>query len=447
MSTKHIIVKINQAEAVDLKLPEGDQLTVVSLDQGDDNKMMRSSILGELDKAGLVLNNSMSDLLNFALGTYTIDQTVSRSKNGFQGWSRHLVVYFAVHDTDLWNSVKSSLENYIGFLSGDKWTFHFRENSEDRLVVIDQENRNPRQHTKVCLLSGGLDSFIGAIDLLSNGEDKPFFVSHYKTGTESSTQEKILKELRVKFGTDNFSAERFYVQPNQKNAAAQKENSSRARSLLFICLGLAVANSLDDDIPLILPENGLISLNIPLTKTRLSSHSTRTTHPYFVDGLNHILESLGICNKIINPYGFKTKGEMMEECKDREFLAIQAKETISCSHPENSRYAGKAPGLNCGYCVPCIIRQSAEKKFGEITTTYAVEDVTHEPPSQKTKKGADYRAFMIALEKLDGMSARHSLALQISRSGPIPYEDSDSLNEYISVYLRGMKEVKDFLNS
>ncbi|WP_130855198.1 Qat anti-phage system QueC-like protein QatC [Olivibacter jilunii] len=446
MSIKHIIVKINQAETPELLLPEGETSMTVSLDQGDDNRMLRSSILTEMDRARLILNNSMYDLLNFALGLYTIDQTVSRSLNGFQGWSRYLIVHFAVHDVDLWNNVKESLENYIGFLSGDKWIFNFRKHIDDREVVIDV-HRNADGFTKVSLLSGGLDSFIGAIDLLGSDNEKPFFVSHYKTGTESSAQEKVLQGLITKFGSDKFASSRFYVQPNQKNVAAQKENSSRARSLLFICLGLAVANSLGDDIPLILPENGLISLNIPLTKTRLSSHSTRTTHPYFVGGLNHIFGSLGVANKIINPYKFKTKGEMMLNCKDREFLHLYARETISCSHPENSRYARKAPGLNCGYCVPCIIRQSAEKKFGEISTAYALDDVRKEPPSQKTKKGADYRAFKMAIEKLDGMSARHSLALQISRSGPIPYENSESLDEYISVYVRGMNEVKDFLNS
>ncbi|MCE7053890.1 hypothetical protein LZF95_04305 [Algoriphagus sp. AGSA1] len=446
MSTIHIIVKVKQAEVLELGLPEGKMPVVVSLDQGDENKMLRSSILNELDRVGLVLNNSMYDVLNFALGLYTIDQVVSRSMNGFQGWSRHMVVYLVVHDIDAWNSVKEPLENYIGFLSGDKWVFNFRKHADDREVEIS-EQRNAGGFTKVSLLSGGLDSFIGAIDLLSSGNEKPYFVSHYKTGTESSTQEKILQGLITKFGADKFSSSRFYVQPNQKNSDAQKENSSRARSLLFICLGLAMANSLGNDIPLILPENGLISLNIPLTKTRLSSHSTRTTHPYFVDGLNHIFPALGIFNIIINPYRFKTKGQMMVECRDGEFLALHSKETISCSHPENSRYTGKAPGLNCGYCVPCIIRQSAEKKFGEISTDYALEDVRREPPSQKTKKGADYRAFKMALEKLDGMSARHSLALQISRSGPIPYENSTSLDEYISVYVRGMNEVKDFLNS
>src|SRR5690606_28380934 len=151
------------------------------------------------------------------------------------------------------------------------------------------------------------DSFIGAIDLLVN-EEKPFLVSHYKI-SERKVQERLIDGLKEKFGGNSFDSQKFWVQPNQKNEFAEKENSSRGRSFLFITLGIAVSNCLADDMELVLPENGLISLNIPLTKSRLSSHSTRTTHPYFVDGLNKTFEKLGIRNLIKNPYRFKTKGQ------------------------------------------------------------------------------------------------------------------------------------------
>jgi 7-cyano-7-deazaguanine synthase in queuosine biosynthesis len=291
-----------------------------------------------------------------------------------------------------------------------------------------------------------LDSFIGSIDILSRQNEKPFFVSHYKTGTESTAQDALLSALGHHFGISSFDSHRFYIQPNQQNESAQKENSSRARSLLFISLGLTIANSLGDDITLILPENGLISLNIPLTKTRLSSHSTRTTHPYFIDALNKITASLGIPNRIFNPYRFKTKGEMMQECADLDFLNQHVPETVSCSHPENSRYLGKPPGLNCGYCVPCIIRQAAEKHAGNITTDYALDDIRQTPPSNHVKKGADYRAFKIALKRLEGITRAHSLALEVIRSGPIPTDNESPFEEYVSVYRRGMGEVNDFLN-
>jgi 7-cyano-7-deazaguanine synthase in queuosine biosynthesis len=442
--TKYIIVKIRQADMFELPIT-GQTSLVVSLDQGDQGKMLRDSVMTSLNEETPTMSNAMYDFLHLALAVYTIDQTVSRQVNGFQGWSRHFKVYFPVNDLETWQAVGTLLELYISFLSGDKWEFVFRENEEIRRST-PRILQTPQNFTKVSLLSGGLDSFIGAVDQLSR-RDKTMFVSHYKTGTESSTQEKIVEALRAKFGDDNFVSRRFYVQPIQNHTSAQKENTSRARSLLFIALGLTVANDLGPEIPLILPENGLISLNVPLTKTRLSSHSTRTTHPFFIDGLSRITQMLSISNPIINLYRFKTKGEMMRECADPEFLQQVTKETISCSHPEQSRYAGMPPGLNCGYCVPCIIRQAAEWRFGEITTTYAIGDIRRTPPSRKKSKGADYRAFRIALERLSRMHHAHSFALEVVRSGPIPADDRSPLQEYINVYRRGMEEVNTFLNS
>ncbi|MDV3752592.1 Qat anti-phage system QueC-like protein QatC [Elizabethkingia anophelis] len=445
MRTKNIIVKLDSSDTFNYGGIEQQNILEVQLDQTDVNKMVKENLLRDLEHFNLAPNNLMYDLMNFALAIYTIDQIVSRQINGFQGWSRHLIVNFPVYEIDTWNNIETDISHYLSFLSGDKWKFSFRQNEKAR-TFEPPLIKNPENFSKVSLFSGGLDSFIGAIDLLSNKE-KPFFVSHYKI-SERKVQEKLIESLQNKFGINSFKSQKFWIQPNQKNILAEKENSSRARSFLFITLGIVVANCLGDDIELILPENGLISLNIPLTKSRLSSHSTRTTHPYFVDGLNSIFDKLGIGNKIVNPYRFKTKGEMIVECKDREFLDQNIADTISCSHPENSRFQRKEPGLNCGYCVPCIIRQSAENRAGEIVTAYAIGDVRESPPTQKSKKGSDYRAFKIGIEKLNNnITNKHSLALQIIRAGAIPYHNIDELNEYISVYERGMEEVHQFLNS
>lgn len=444
MKTKNITVKIKSSDTTQFVNPEGENNLMIQLDPTDLNKMVKANLMRDLGKFNLIPNNTIYDLLNFALGIYTIDQVVSRQTNGFQGWSRNFIVNFPVHDPQLWNNVKEDFEKYLSFLSGDKWEIAFRQNHETRQFEL-LEVKNPDNYSKVSLFSGGLDSFIGAIDLLSS-KDKPFLVSHYKI-SERKVQERLIDGLKEEFGEASFGSQKFWVQPNQKNQSSEKENSSRARSFLFITLGIAVANCLGDDIQLILPENGLISLNIPLTMSRLSSHSTKTTHPYFVDGLNKTFERLGIRNRIENPYRFKTKGQMILECQDREFLNHQISETISCSHPENSRWVGNGRPLNCGYCVPCIIRQSAENAAENISTSYAIGDIRKSPPLQNIKKGSDYRAFKIGLQKLSNINSRHSLALQIIRSGPIPYESLSELEDYISVYERGMKEVSNFLNS
>jgi 7-cyano-7-deazaguanine synthase in queuosine biosynthesis len=250
--------------------------------------------------------------------------------------------------------------------------------------------------------------------------------------------------LSQQYGTTAFDKFKFYVQPNQKHSNVSKEDTSRARSFLFLALGLTIANSLGDDVEFIIPENGLISLNIPLTSTRLSSHSTRTTHPFYLQTFKTILSGIGITNPISNPYQFYTKGEMMASCKNQQVLISCYEKTLSCSHPDNSRFTkGQRPGIHCGYCVPCIIRQASENKSSNNKTQYA-NQIKSNPISALKKSGRDLRAFNLAIEKLSTLK-KHNIVLELLNSGPLPFTDKNELDDYISVYERGMKEVADFL--
>ena len=84
----------------------------------------------------------------------------------------------------------------------------------------------------------------------------------------------------------------------------------RSRSLLYLALGLAAAAGFGAATPLIIPENGWISLNPPLTANRLGSCSTRTTHPYFLEQLTGLWRAAGLANPLVNPYQGLTKGEI-----------------------------------------------------------------------------------------------------------------------------------------
>lgn len=137
------------------------------------------------------------------------------------------------------------------------------------------------------------------------------------------------------------------------------ENTSRSRSFLFICAAICIAEVVGDDTPVYIPENGFIGLNLPLTMGRSGSCSTRTTHPHFIKMLNGILEKVGIRHKVINPFAFQTKREMVQQFITAPGFLENIHKTISCSHPCNGRWQGKTEPENCGYCYPCLIRQSS----------------------------------------------------------------------------------------
>lgn len=444
MSIWHIIIKNSEKDTFDVKVSGTEEKYVLNTVQFADNQSaLGTNIFKELRLAKIEPTEVVLDLLHLSLGIYTTDQVVSRKAFGFQEWSRHLKIYMPVSSLEKWENAKEDLQKLLSFLSGDKWEIYFRQNEiiEGKQIKLIKTN-NPHKIETVALFSGGMDSFIGAINLLEN-KKKVTFVSHYKRGADKSAQTKLYENLKKKYGDKSFTNYQFYVQPNQQHKKASKEESSRARSFLFLCLGLIVANTMDDKIDFIIPENGLISLNVPLTGTRLSSHSTRTTHPYYLSMFKRIILELGINNKIINPYQWNTKGEMMMECKNQELLKKLSPETLSCSHSENSRYSGMRPGIQCGYCVPCIIRQAAEKKSG-ITGTEYVHNINQNTPSQKSISGSDIRAFKLALKRLENRPKR-TVMFDILSSGPLPFENRQELDEYIDVYLRGMKEVNEFL--
>lgn len=442
MKTWHVIIKQDEKESFDVVCPEGEEKITIPTANYENEVVSTGYVFEELNKnSNIVPSVNAYDLLCIALGIYATDQIISRA-DGYQGWSRYFKIYIPVNSKSDWEIIKEDFQNLLSFLSGDKWEIVFREIASaykpDFSKRINQNNIQV-----VSLFSGGLDSFISAIDILESGR-KPAFVSHYKKGgNDAKIQDDLQKQLKEKYGKDSFERFQMYVQPRQKNNPSHGENTSRARSFLFLSLGVAVSNGYGDDVEMIVPENGLISLNVPLTGTRLSSHSTRTTHPYYLSMFISMLRKLGIQNKIHNPYQFYTKGEMMVNCRNQDFLKKTYRESISCSHPSNSRYRKKSPGLHCGYCVPCIIRQASENRSKTTLTEYDW-DIKHSPPGQTTQSGSDLRAFKIALERLKGKKD-HTILMNIMSTGPLPFDDKQELEKYIGVYKRGMKEVEDFL--
>lgn len=445
MMTWNIIVKSASTDNFILREDDTNKVLVVPFYEPKDDlqNAITHHIFDIVREAGLSPTPNVIDLMRAALAVYASDQLISREEHGYFNWSRHFKLHLPVMNPEVWNTSKGDLEALLSFLSGDKWEVNFRQNDES------EYQPNPPKYegnlNTVSLFSGGLDSFIGVVDLAENPKNNIALVGHHKSGPgESSAQTALHAALVSQYEDGRFSLFPFYAQPNQKHQYAGKENTSRARSILFIALGIMVANSLGENVPLIIPENGLISLNIPLTNARLGSLSTRTTHPYFLNKLMQLLNTIEIKNKLIAPYQHFTKGEMISNCLNKHFVESNIETTISCAHPSASRYAGAPSKTQCGYCTPCIIRRAAIHKSKIKDSNYLV-DVTTKPPAIASKKGRDLRAFKLALTRL--RREKPKLFLHVLSSGPLPVRNQNELNDYINVYQKGMQEVEDFLKS
>ena len=150
--------------------------------------------------------------------------------------------------------------------------------------------------------------------------------------------------------------------------------------------------------------------------------------------LNSILLKVGSTIRLMNPYQFKTKGEMMKECKNQELLSSVASLTMSCSHPSD-RYSGEdcIKDSHCGYCVPCTIRRAAFKKSNIIDNS-----IYRDPESDVARQ--NFRSFEIGI-----LSKKSIGEFDILKSGPIP--DIDNYPKYLDVHSRGIKEIKDYFSN
>jgi len=383
---------------------------------------------------GLTFAPTVIDLVHLSLAVFAADKIALRS-SAYDSWSRDFKIYFPVADTALWTSCKEIIEESLSFLTGDHWQIRFRERESS---TNHETARLP--HSKVCLLSGGLDSFIGAADAISeNRQNKVICISKYGNGgDESNPQDRVTSCLFRHFGGESFRWIKAYAQPFFPNHAM--EDSTRSRSFLFLSHGTALASVLDNGNELIYPENGLISLNVPLTPSRRGSLSTRTTHPHFISLFKQMLQALEINVNIRNPYQLKTKGEMINESAEVDFIKNNARTSCSCSHPSAARFSSHSPGEHCGYCLPCLIRRAALKAAGIENCERYIVDVTERAPESYTKSGKDYRAVRMSLIREHDSTA--SPLLRVLGSGPLPQEN---IEDYASVFQRGIAELNAFL--
>lgn len=305
---------------------------------------------------------------------YGVDNLFSREIHSYDGWARELEVDFPVYNLSHWQGNENLLEQTLNFLTGDNWTIKFYQNIERN--YFSPKNRRWKRNIKnyekdkiksVSLFSGGLDSLIGVIDELEKlGDDeKILFVSHfdYKSSGPNGDQSRLYNYLKDKY-VDKIYWVQSKLALNRKNNIFENvkvENNYRSRSLFFIGLGcyLSTTNKL------IIPENGTISINYPLTPSRVSSLSTRTTHPFVINNIQKILNNCGLKIIIENPYTFKTKGEMIVGCKNKVVLDQIFKSSVSCGKRGRKQFNyDNLLAEHCGRCMPCIYRRAALNKVG-----------------------------------------------------------------------------------
>jgi 7-cyano-7-deazaguanine synthase in queuosine biosynthesis len=342
-----------------------------------------------------------ADLVRIATGAYMADRRSSRG----QTFSRTIDLHVQLIASEPFRDVVDSIADLLFWLTGDAWKLTL---SDDGLTRPAPSDDAPTPVSAVALLSGGLDSFCGA--MLAGATDR-LFLGHWDSPTIKGAQNRAKSWL-----DDAMDGDVEYLQLRIVQAETRRESSSRSRALLFMALATAVAEARGAAVVEI-PENGYTSLNPPLGPERGGALSTRSTHPSTIARFNLLLASLGLAVRLSDPYAAITKGQLVTMAADLGVANFEAgvASTLSCGKLDGGRYKGGNPNHHCGLCFPCIVRRGAIAVAGvQDDTPYLSDTLTRDALTKlRSNRRTDVAAVRRALES--GFSDEVLMAM-----GPFP---------------------------
>ncbi|MBQ9207113.1 MAG: hypothetical protein IJ158_10420 [Treponema sp.] len=358
------------------------------------------------------------DFTTLALSVFAADSSISR-KSSPDGWTRQIELTIYLFDVQKWNAIKEKIEKTLRFLTGDFWHLIFKDGGDESPFG---ETTIEYEADCISLLSGGLDSFVGGVDLVHDGHN-PIFVSQ----TVKGDADKQWEFANILCGCKNF----FQWSHKFHNFDNESEPSTRSRSIIFFAYAALASCALLtklDIVPIYVCENGFISLNIPSTILRAGSLSTKTTHPIYMRGIQEIWDAVGIKATLILPYHFKTKGELLAECKDQKKLQTFAYKSTSCGKFLRNAF------MHCGRCVPCLVRRAAFN-YAQITdkTDYKFENLHI---ARRSKGADDLGSLLLACKRIELEGIEKFIGATLA------FSTVDERKSYIRVIKQGYEELK-----
>lgn len=387
----------------------------------------------DVRKAGVIPSVQSWDFTTIALSVAAADDACPRSRSA-DGWTRQIEMIIYLHEPSIWQAQRKNIESTLRFLTGDFWKFTFVSGG---IAPPKPSRKQVKTYEADCvsLLSGGVDSLVGAIDLTAEGKH-PLFVSKIVTG-DKDIQKKIAKKLGA--------TDRYFQWSFNSRSSNESESSTRGRSIIFFAFAALAASALKSNIrgtvPIYVPENGFISLNVALNPSRMGSLSTKTTHPVYIDGLQKLWDAVGIDAQLIFPhdYQFKTKGELLEGCLDRQTLKDLISDSTSCG-----KY-GRHKKTHCGRCIPCLVRRASFLKSGltdttSISTAYQRQYVFMNLATALSEKSSiDIRAAAGAYLRYKEQGINRFIGGSLSFAAP------SERSKYEGVVARGLEEIGQLL--
>ena len=341
---------------------KGKAMVPLSLSGKDSNVKLRVGDISQ--KMAANIEPSLIDLLEIATYVYCADQATTRgggsSRDYGAKWRRQFQFHIPVREPGLWSSkpVRSALCDTLGFLSDDEYEFTFKKLAKpppvDQYLDFDAGGATGFQAEEVLLFSGGLDSLGGAIQESIGDKRAIALVSHRSSPQIDNRQRALLQDLKK----HDPPKEPFHVPVwINKEKALGREYTQRTRSFLYASLGAVVAR-IFDLWRIRFYENGVLSINLPISPQVVGGRATRTTHPQVLNGFSEIFSA--IFQKpfaVENPFCWMTKAEVVRSIRGAGCGDL-IKHTVSCTHV----WAMTTLKTHCGTCSQCI-----DRRFGTLS--------------------------------------------------------------------------------
>lgn len=323
----------------------------------------------EINDIGRQLNQNIPapliDLVEIAALVFVADQMQRRGEDDVESmgasWRRRMRFEIPVRVPKLWSSaeVGDALQALLSFLSEDEYEFTFTQYKhpptlDAYLNFGSLISADPAE--SVVLFSGGLDSLGGTLEEVVRDKRSTLLVTH----ASASTKRERHKTLRGMIASAAPGPKPQFIRIRaDKKHRSEREYTQRARSFLYASFAVAVARMAGLD-AIRFYENGVVSLNLPLSPQVVGSRATRTTHPRVLACMQTFFSLItGTSFSVENAFLWKTKSEVVSDIIKLGHGAMIDYST-SCTHTR--KYRTDQP--HCGECSQCIDRRFAVLSSG-----------------------------------------------------------------------------------
>lgn len=412
----------------------------------------------ELDDVSRGLNCNIPpqlvDLIEIATLVYVADQIKHRGAFDVESmgayWRRRLHFDIPVRQLSLWKSpeVSDALIDLLSFLSEDEYEFRFRKYEHpptlDSYLNFGAGMGAAGKPESVILFSGGLDSLGGVVERVIQRSEHAILVTHEST-TKLRTRHRTLRSM-IDSATTGPPPQHITIRI-QKKDQREREYTQRARSFLYAALATTTAQMADLD-AVSFYENGVVSLNLPLSPQVVGSRATRTTHPLVLRRMHRLFSAVtGAEFGVENGFLWKTKAEVVRGLVEAGQGSMIPWST-SCTHTWNMSNAMP----HCGECSQCIDRRFAVLAGGaepfENAETYKRDLLLDDRPEGESR--IMLASYVELAQQVTNMSeadffGRFGEASRILRHVGLPVDEA--AREVFKLYQRHAGQVMSVVDS